>query len=485
MILKYKITLIFGLFFTVSILLRGEELQKNATKSNFTNEALLNPLFKKLYRLESKHQGKVNIVHIGDSHIQADLFTNVIRQDLQTRFGNGGYGFTFPYKLAKTNGNTYITYTSDIDWKSRRNIYPITDVSIGLSGIGFYTDQKMFQLTIKSTPLYLFNRVKLLYPSMHSQFKLSEDSNFKVLSKSVSTSSKKVTKAVTHKVRSGETLSQLSRKYKVSVNELKRNNGLKSDKIRIGAILKIKKSVVKEEVMVKVPVDYSILDKINFIDSDKSKTRPYMSVFNLSQLSNQVSIYPDASSSNQDYSLSGIVLENDNPGIVYNAIGVNGATISDYNKYPLFFQQLPALEPDLIIISLGTNESFGKWSTPYFRTEMQSFIDQVKTYNPRAIILLMSPPPSLFKRRVVNNFIEEYGKVLQSMDGCVYWDFLHKLGGAEAPLQKDFQSYMARDKVHYTKEGYEMQGDLFYNDFLSAYTNFIKKDTIGNGIELY
>ena len=42
-----------------------------------------------------------------------------------------------------------------------------------------------------------------------------------------------------HKVRSGETLSQIARKYGVSVQQLKRANGLKSNNIRAGRYLKI------------------------------------------------------------------------------------------------------------------------------------------------------------------------------------------------------------------------------------------------------
>ena len=42
-----------------------------------------------------------------------------------------------------------------------------------------------------------------------------------------------------HKVRSGETLSQIARKYGVSVQQLKRANGLKNNNIRAGRYLNI------------------------------------------------------------------------------------------------------------------------------------------------------------------------------------------------------------------------------------------------------
>ena len=35
---------------------------------------------------------------------------------------------------------------------------------------------------------------------------------------------------------------------------------------------------------------------------------------------------------------------------------------SDFNKFRLFNEQLPVLNPDLVVISLGTNESFDKQS---------------------------------------------------------------------------------------------------------------------------
>ena len=42
-------------------------------------------------------------------------------------------------------------------------------------------------------------------------------------------------------------------------------------------------------------------------------------------------------------------LENENNGVIYHSIGVNGAKASDYNKFPILYEQLPVLNPDLII----------------------------------------------------------------------------------------------------------------------------------------
>ena len=71
-----------------------------------SNEKALVTIFDKLYQLEENQDRKVRIVHIGDSHIQADIFTAKIRYRMQQYFGNAGFGFTFPYSLAFTNNSS-------------------------------------------------------------------------------------------------------------------------------------------------------------------------------------------------------------------------------------------------------------------------------------------------------------------------------------------------------------------------------------------
>lgn len=461
---------------------------KDIVSSDFKNVKLLEPLFDKLYQLEKNQKGKVNIVHIGDSHVQADMFTNVIRQILQTKFGNGGYGFSFPYSLAKTNGTSYIKYTSNTLWESRRNIYPVTDVSVGLSGIGLYSNSPDFEINIDVNPLYTFNKIKLLYPTKTSCFKVVlPNSDYKTVSEEVvakpQIESKKVESSkvnyTLHRVESKETLYRISQYYGISVDKLKEINNLGSNTIRVGMDLKIpnKQEVIESEP--KVAIVPKIVKEEEKSDNEPriilSKEKPYESEFILPMASNQVTILPCNKQS--EYNLSGVVVENDRPGVIYHTIGVNGTKVSDYNKYPLFFEQLPSLGADLIVISLGTNEAFNKWTTPYYVSQMQEFIDKIKKNNPKSIILLMTPPPSLFKRRTPNTFVEGYGEAMKGLKGCVVWDLLNKLGGVQAPLNKDFAPLMAKDKVHYTREGYEKQGVLFTTDFLIAYDNYVKSRT--------
>lgn len=478
MIYKKAITFLF-IWCSISIGVYSKDI-KDVGNNDFKNVKLLNPLFEKLYQLQANEKGKVNIVHIGDSHIQADMFTNVIRQALQAKFGNGGYGFTFPYSLAKTNGTSYIKYKSNTPWDSRRNIYPITDVCIGLSGIGLYTTNSDFEINIDANPLYTFNKIKLLYPVKGSSFKvLLPDVDNQNIVPQVEPEKPESKKAnyIIHTVGSKETLYRISQNYNVPVEELKEINNLGSNTIRVGMDLKIPNNDLpkrKEEPLVATVRKQGETNNSGY-QIILSKEKPYELDFILPFSSNQLTIQPGKKQS--DYNLSGIILENDKPGVIYHNIGVNGAKVSDYNKYPMFFDQFPALQTDLLIISLGTNESFNKWATPYYISQIQEFINNIRRSNPKMMILVMTPPPSLFRRRALNTFLEGYGEALKQLKDCVVWDLLNKLGGVKVPLQKSFAPLMARDKVHYTREGYQKQGELFTTDFLVAYDNYVKSRT--------
>jgi hypothetical protein len=159
-----------------------------------TNTTSLNQFFEKLYLLEQNKQGKLNIVHIGDSHIQADLFTGKIRKNLQSRFGNAGCGFTFPHSLANTNGGHYVRFKSNVSWQSRRNIYEPNGMTVGLSGIALSTKSNFaVELNVRDSS-YAFNTIKLITPGNEPAFDLATSTKTIVLESNVP-------KQITHKIK--------------------------------------------------------------------------------------------------------------------------------------------------------------------------------------------------------------------------------------------------------------------------------------------
>ncbi|AWK02912.1 peptidoglycan-binding protein [Flavobacterium crocinum] len=423
------------------------------------NAQVLKNFFEKLEQNENQKNQKINIVHIGDSHIQGDLMTNEIRKNLQQRFGNAGRGLVFPYQLAKTNGSYNERFKSNRVWESYRNILPFRSSPVGLSGIGLWRDSGGFvmEMNVKD-PSYKFNTIKIITPQNQNMFDLAVSSKIN----SIQTTERKV---ITHKIKKGEVLGTIADKYNVSVAEIKRENHLKSNNIRAGRTLRISTNETR-------PKTISMSEFVPLtIESDS-----YSHYYNSDSPLSRIFLIPNKEASN--YELNGLVLEKDASGIIYSGIGVNGAKYSDYNKYPLFFEQLKALHPDLLVFSLGTNESYDHLEAGNYIKELQEFISNVRTQKIDSPIIVMTPPPSLLRRKP-NNYINDYTKYIidaAQKDGFAVWDLYDEFGGMSGIKQLKAQGLIGPDWVHYSKKGYEKQGNLFTKAFLKTYDNFKLKN---------
>ena len=123
-------------------------------------------------------------------------------------------------------------------------------------------------------------------------------------------------------------------------------------------------------------------------------------------------------------------------------------------KFRLFNEQLPALYPDLVIISLGTNESFDKQSGDQYFAHLSKMIQGIKEKNPQACVLIMTSPPSILHRKYKNTYIENYAALIGEnahVKNYAVWNLLQVLGGNKAINRNAAKGYMARDKVHYSK----------------------------------
>ncbi|MDQ6529690.1 GDSL-type esterase/lipase family protein [Flavobacterium sp. LHD-85] len=419
------------------------------------NAKAISDFFEKLEKNEDHKNQKINIVHIGDSHIQGDLMTNEIRKKLQQKFGNGGRGLVFPYQLAKTNGSYNERFRSNRTWESYRNIYPVKNCPIGLCGIGLWRDSGGFvmEMNVKD-PAYKFNTIKIITPQNQNMFDLAISSKIN----SIQTTEPKV---ITHKIKKGEVLGTIADKYNVSIAEIKRDNHLKSNNIRAGRTLRIATKETRQKT----------ISMSEFVPLE-IKADSYSHYYNSENALSRIFLIPNKEA--KDYELNGIVLEKDTPGIIYSGIGVNGAKYSDYNKYPLFFEQLKSLHPDLLVFSLGTNESYDHLDPENYIKELREFINNIRAQKIDAPIIVMTPPPSLLRRRP-NTYIDNYARQIIDIaqkDGLAVWDLYDEFGGMSGIRQLKVQGLIGPDWVHYSKKGYEKQGNLFAQAFLRSYDNF-------------
>lgn len=459
-------TCIFFLFLSVSLSAQTDSLyveidttQVVIALNTISNKQALQPFYQKLAALQASKNGKLNIVHIGDSHIQADLFSGTVRTKLQEQFGNGGRGFIFPHSLAKTNGSGDIRFLSNQSWESQRNIYPDNGNPVGLSGIALFTKATDFAIEMQvRNATYAFNKLKIITPQNQKMFDVA------LTSKTIKIESE-IPKNILHLIKNGESLSVIAEKYGVSISQIKKENGLKSSQIRAGKKLKIPSN---EKVK-------KVIERSEFIPLETIQKEGFYE-FVSDSLVQKIYIIPTLNQS--DFALNGLVLENNNPGIIYHSIGVNGAKCSDFNKFPLFFEQLTVLQPDLVILSLGTNESFDKLITADFNQQLLLMIDSIIAKNPVTAILITTAPPSQFKRKFPNTFVADYTKqIINQAEEKNYavWDMFSNFGGLFGINQLVKDGLIGGDRVHYTKTGYERQGQLLTEALLESLTEIKEK----------
>lgn len=419
---------------------------------------MLTSFFAKLKVLENTQKGKLNIVHIGDSHIQSDIMTAVCRTNLQQRFGNGGRGLVFPHSLAHTSGATDVRFSSNVKWTNYRNILPLNGSPIGLSGISLTSKSKSLRLSLLvKKKEYFFNTLKVITPQNETLFERAGEVEKVVTVKSVP-------RKITHLIKKGETLSDIAGKYNVSVIDLKKENKLKSARISAGKTIKIPSGQFVEK--------SSVSNK--FYSSPFEKETNYH-IFESEKPLDRFVLLPNKDASM--YALNGLILENSSPGVLYHNIGVNGAKYSDYNKHPLFFEQLKALQPDLIIVSLGTNESYGKITPLEYLKQVQEFLLKVRAQNPEADVLIITPPPSYLPHHRLNTYVDEYAKSLVSYSALgqyAVWDLFQSLGGMRGVSKIYGKGLMNPDRVHYTTNGYQLQGNMLSNVLLNAFKEYNK-----------
>lgn len=183
---------------------------------------------------------------------------------------------------------------------------------------------------------------------------------------------------------------------------------------------------------------------------------------------------------------AGCVLLSGGGGALVQDIGINGAAYSHYATSE-YVEQLTLLAPRLLILSLGTNDSYSsKFDREAFRQQLEQMLSLLQQYLPQTKILLTTPPPSFFRQRSVHyvttgkrrrkhrkrvvstSYRFNDNARLLSADllsvarerGIAAFDLFGAMGGEEGIRSWIQEGALAGDRVHYSREGYERQGAM-------------------------
>ncbi len=340
------------------------------------------------------------IVHIGDSHIQADLFSGQVRKLLQEKYGNAGTGLVFPYRQINTNPPTTFTTSGSVKFIPTKIARCKESCEVGLAA---YNAQ------------------------------MPANSQFTVALKN-------------------DTGAQY-------ISALFQANDL-------GANICINQDMDA--------ASYQLQDAGGFMISSYNK---------------QVS-GPFTVRAQQALNLQGIIVSNGQTGILYYTIGANGATLNNYNNSSLFFEQLKTLQPDLVIVSLGTNESVSDITPEKFTNQLDSFNTNLLNVCAQQQIIYTTPADNYTKqvktvrkkvkgkwrkKRVVyyanNTKLEELRDAM--LQYCIAhqvmcWDLYAAMGGDTSMKSWVGAGLAAKDHIHFNKAGYQLQGELFFKALLKV-----------------
>lgn len=185
----------------------------------------------------------------------------------------------------------------------------------------------------------------------------------------------------------------------------------------------------------------------------------------------------------------GAVLENNQSGVLLHSIGNNSATYECYNNVTHYGAKLATLKPHLLIVSMGTNESVSSTITKEkLYQQIDLLITSIKKDNPQTIILLTTPADNKLrkikrrnKRRisyyVQNPHIETVVETIKQYgidNQIAVWDWYTISGGKNSCETWIKEKGMAKDHIHYTQNGYTIQGKLLYESIHNAYEQYIR-----------
>lgn len=181
------------------------------------------------------------------------------------------------------------------------------------------------------------------------------------------------------------------------------------------------------------------------------------------------------------YQTSGIARETGSNGVVYHILGVNGATCQSFSTTE-HIRQIADLHPDLVILSFGTNEAHGRRYNAFEHTAAMNYlIAELKASCPDVAFLMTTPPGAYVRNgrrgKIINPrtpLVVENELKFAREHGIAIWDMYDIVGGKQrACLNWNAAKMYQRDKIHFTHEGYTLQGLLLYEAFIKAYNHYV------------
>lgn len=174
-----------------------------------------------------------------------------------------------------------------------------------------------------------------------------------------------------------------------------------------------------------------------------------------------------------NFMIRGFSIDNTNPGFYYAAIGVNGASTSSYLRCQEFVNELSTIPPDLVIFSLGVNDTHSvNFSKDQFIANYDSLIALVKIASPNCTFLFTTVTDNYMTRRTANKRpikAEEAMFELMEKHKAAVYDLYAVMGGYKSIYKWQKAGLAAKDKVHFNGRGYNLLATMMFDAINRSY----------------
>ncbi len=186
----------------------------------------------------------------------------------------------------------------------------------------------------------------------------------------------------------------------------------------------------------------------------------------------------------------GVVLERDTPGVVLDALGVQGARIRFLDKQDdaHFADELKWRNPQLVVYQFGANESGDGYAYPmdeYLRT-MKLVIEQGRRALPESSCLIIGAMDRArvengvtTSMRIIQLIVEQQEKAANEL-GCAYFDTYKAMGGWGAMPAWVKRGLGQADMTHPTGVGAIRIGNWIYRALMKEYDAYLRSRAASN-----
>lgn len=459
--------------------------------------ASFEPFFKKLDTLVFENRGKVRILHIGGSHLQADVISGRIREHLVKEYpgASAGRGFVFPYSAARTNTPaSYASYYKGI-WDKNKNVQHEITKPLGLLGIAVSTRDPRAEITLL---LDKYNTEPIWGETSFRVFGYSDSNDvepvlridsmdvfgtFDASSQSYVFTSPRPIDTIQIAFRWADTTKQ------AEVAAFITDSLYKDSVARADSLARVADSLRMDSLGITPPAS-SAQQMAQAVAADSMFQGDCEDVLDTNCLNRDEDLQVALDSTAADtvpprphFTLTGILAENNAPGITYTNVGINGAKVSNYfeETCPLFEKEMSYYKPDLVIFAIGINDANVEvFNDKAFREDYDMLIKRIRKVSPKTAFIFETNNDSYRKVRKKKYVQHPNGEVarkaffmLADKHKAGVWDKFSIMGGLGSMAKWEKADLAKKDKVHFKTAGYQLLGDMFYKALMQAYFDHI------------